>query len=48
MNPYPDIKEKEFITSLSVGDGRYLVDLGRYADVITNNIEHPGGLGIRF
>lgn len=33
MDPQPDIQE-EFITSLSVADGRYVVDLGRYAIVI--------------
>lgn len=26
-------EDEEFSTSLSVGDGRYLVDLGRYADI---------------
>lgn len=31
-----DDDDEEFSTSLSVGDGHYLVDLGRYADLTTN------------
>lgn len=36
LDPLTDIQEdedEEFSTSLSVGDGRFLVDLGKYVDV---------------